>query len=87
MTKLSKEIKVFMIPNSAKTVAWEEGITVRQSITKAGFSAGDIENGKLMGYTTIANGKINLEIDELVPEPNGSSVTLLMVTKEIKGNK
>lgn len=81
-----KEVKIVFAPNSARTVAWEPGLTTRIAMGKAGFQVLESNSERIVTYTIRVNNSVNIDLDSPIAEPNGSTVTFLMITEEIKGN-
>lgn len=84
--KVSKELKIVFFPNSTRYCPWEAGLTTRQAMAKVGFQVKESSATETVTYTIRLNDSAMLALDTPIAEPNGSTVSMLMITEEIKGN-
>lgn len=84
--RVPKEIKLIFSPNSARVIPWENGITTRVAMAKAGFEVKESNSEQIVKYTIRLNNIAMLDLDTPIPEPNGTTVSFVLVTEEIKGN-
>jgi hypothetical protein len=84
--QLRKEVKLLFAPHSPRTIPYTKGMTARLAIEGAGFEVKQSNAKQTVTYTIRVNNASNMGLDDIVPEPNGSTVTFLSITEDIKGN-